>query len=128
MGGIVLRKCSIGSRLQENALTIREQGLISVPTYRQGEGQRGPDRRYGHHERTMASFWSKVWAGRAFFYGMPSGGKHIGMAEQEEVSHDEAVPAKRQTHRVRCDSHLQCGARLRAGKRGRGSRWRTDYP
>jgi len=31
----------------------------------------------------MASFWSKVWAGRAFFYGMPSGGKHIGMAEQE---------------------------------------------
>jgi hypothetical protein len=31
----------------------------------------------------MASFWSKVWAGRAFFFVMPSGVNSNGVAEQE---------------------------------------------
>ena len=31
----------------------------------------------------MASFWSKVWAGRAFFFVMPSGVNSNGVATQE---------------------------------------------
>jgi hypothetical protein len=41
-----------------------------------------------HRERTMASFWSNVWAGRAFFFGcvMPSGVEsHVGWPNRREV-------------------------------------------
>ena len=70
MNGIVRQKCSIGPGLQENALTITEQGLISVPHRAEREQDKGVliDGTV-LCERTMASFWSKVWTGRAFFFG-----------------------------------------------------------
>jgi hypothetical protein len=49
-------------------LTILEEGLISVPHRADSERDKGVliDGTY-QGERTMASFWSINWAGRAFF-------------------------------------------------------------
>jgi hypothetical protein len=39
-----------------------------------------------HRERTMASFWSKVWAGRAFFFvRSPPVVERTVIAQQQEV-------------------------------------------
>jgi hypothetical protein len=66
IGGV---ECSIGPALQENALTIVGQGFISVRHVPISEKDKGVliDGTF-YRERTMASFWSNVWAGRAFFF------------------------------------------------------------
>jgi hypothetical protein len=54
-------------------LTILEEGLISVPHRADSEKDKGvliDGTVYG--ERTMASFWSNDWAGRAFFFARGS--------------------------------------------------------
>ena len=67
---------TVPSRPEEFALTILEEGLISVPHRADSEKDNGVliDGTF-QGERTMASFWSINWAGRAFFFarGFPSG-------------------------------------------------------